>query len=407
MKKNALALLISSLVAVSLIIFFKNNTMQAANYQKHNETSLDDLLDDRKHFNININEEGYITGFLNDDKGQQQENLTIPNKVYIPSEDKSIPVIGVKENAFKNSNISIVALPYDIKYIGTEAFANTNVKKLMIYSSKLAVGDNIIGSSSDEKEIDYYGDSEEIRNQLEKSYHVNHLNHKDNPEAEAKAKQKAEDKAKQKAEAKAKQEAEAKAKQEAEAKAKQKAENDKNNEQEGSNKNANNNIFDFNYSTENIQNDDSKNTDKKANNNQPSVNIDDKKISKNKSIFHKYTKSFKVMKINGNKDIKVTNFTKNSQKDFITSNGQILSSKKYIRTYQQSGNVKKVKVINNGGINVYSKIKFNDKFIVKHVNKNKTFKVVSTKHLNHDITRYKLSNGQFITTNRHFVKPIK
>ncbi|WP_054658702.1 DUF5776 domain-containing protein [Apilactobacillus ozensis] len=68
---------------------------------------------------------------------------------------------------------------------------------------------------------------------------------------------------------------------------------------------------------------------------------------------------------------------------------------------------KKVKVINNGGINVYSKIKFNDKFIVKHVNKNKNFRVVGIKHLNHDMTRYQLSNGQFITANRHFVKPIK
>ncbi|WP_220728569.1 DUF5776 domain-containing protein, partial [Apilactobacillus xinyiensis] len=133
----------------------------------------------------------------------------------------------------------------------------------------------------------------------------------------------------------------------------------------------------------------------------------DKRISKNKTIFHKYTKAFSVMSKKQNKYYKATNFTKNGKQHFILSNGTILDGSKYERTYQQKNNVKKVKIINKNGLNVYKNIKFSKKSFVKHAKFNQEFKVLAIKHLNHDITRYKLSNGYFITTHKKFVKIIK
>ncbi len=108
-----------------------------------------------------------------------------------------------------------------------------------------------------------------------------------------------------------------------------------------------------------------------------------------------------------NKYYKATNFTKNGKQHFILSNGTILDGSKYERTYQQKNYVKKVKVINRSGINMYRKVKFNKNNLVKHVEFNQKFNVIKVEHLDHDISRYKLSNGYFITTHKKFVKAIK
>ncbi|MCL0312921.1 DUF5776 domain-containing protein, partial [Apilactobacillus sp. TMW 2.2459] len=133
---------------------------------------------------------------------------------------------------------------------------------------------------------------------------------------------------------------------------------------------------------------------------------DDKSISKNKDIFHKYTKSFSIINKKG-KTYRATTFIKNTKKYFILNNGDVLSIKKYQRTYQQKNNVKKVKVINHSGVNIYRNINFSKRNLFKHAKFNQKFKVIAVKHLNYDITRYKLSNGLFITTHKNFVKVIK
>ncbi|WP_353486035.1 DUF5776 domain-containing protein [Apilactobacillus xinyiensis] len=280
--------------------------------------------------------------------------LHIPQKVYKPSIKKDVVIKGVVKDSFSNiehNNISYISIANGVLEIGDNAFAGINLNSPLILPNSInKIGKSILGQSSQSKRI--YNNNEDVHKLLieNNNYKIIH--------EECSLIQDEEQ--------------------------------------------AREIFYDINTNHP-LNNETSTNSNKNSN---PENEIDDKNISKNKNIFHKYTRPFSVINRKG-KTYKATILTKNNRKYFILNNGGILSTKKYQRTYQQNNNVKKVKIINHGGVNIYRSIKFSKQNFVNHAKFNQKFKVIAVKHLNYDITRYKLSNGLFITTHKRFVKAIK
>ncbi|WP_220751717.1 DUF5776 domain-containing protein [Apilactobacillus xinyiensis] len=293
----------------------------------------------------------------------------------------------ISNEAFKNKGLENISIPVGVQEIDDNAFKGNNINSIVLPNSMEKVGNSILGSASKDKTIELTNLDENLHKKLLKDneYSIEHLicntddknSNIDNNTEHHKDKNIKND--------------------------------DKFTNKETSNENSKK--FDYDELSPNITpiNTDSKKTfnnipDKKRNND--NLSLDDKRVSKNKDISHKYTRPFSIINKKG-KTYKATIFTKNNKKYFMTNNGSILNTKEYQRTYQQKNNVKKVKIINHNGINMYSNIKFSKQNFVKYVKFNKKFKVTAVKHLNYDITRYKLGNGLFITTHKRFVKKIK
>ncbi|WP_220728538.1 BspA family leucine-rich repeat surface protein [Apilactobacillus xinyiensis] len=118
---------------------------------------------------------------------------------------------------------------------------------------------------------------------------------------------------------------------------------------------------------------------------------------------------FKVMKINPTFSEKFNYYEVSyapNAIDFQLKDGKILSAKEYTRVYQQK-RVKTVKIINKNGIYAYSGVKFNRNSRLNHLKYGSILKVKDIAHLNNDITRYILDNGQYITTNKSFVNVVE
>ncbi|WP_220752175.1 BspA family leucine-rich repeat surface protein [Apilactobacillus xinyiensis] len=118
---------------------------------------------------------------------------------------------------------------------------------------------------------------------------------------------------------------------------------------------------------------------------------------------------FKVMKINPTFSEKFNYYEVSyapNAIDFQLKNGKILSAKEYTRVYQQK-RVKKVKVVSKNGVYTYNNVNFNQSIRLNHIKYGSILKVKDIAHLNNDITRYILDNGQYITTNKSFVNVVE
>ncbi|MCK8625166.1 leucine-rich repeat protein [Apilactobacillus sp. M161] len=325
------------------------------------------------------------TIYVNEDGTVVKSDIKNTNTVVMASD---MCIKRISNEAFKNKGLENISIPVGVQEIDNNAFEGNNIRSVILPSSVEKVGNSILGPASKDKTIELTNLDEDLHKKLLKDneYSIKHLtcnpddknsNIDNNTEHHKDKNIKSDDKFINK-----------------------------------ETSNEYNRRFDFNHDGLNFNtlpiDTNSKETVSKAsdkkNNDNPS--LDDKNISKNKDIFHKYTRPFSIINKRG-KTYKANNFIKNGKQNFILINGKILNGTKYERTYQQESNVKKVKIINHGGINMYRNINFSKQNFVKHAKFNQKFKVIAVKHLNYDITRYKLSNGLFITTHKNFVKVIK
>jgi len=99
---------------------------------------------------------------------------------------------------------------------------------------------------------------------------------------------------------------------------------------------------------------------------------------------------------------KVQQYNPYTGKYIAGTTGYITASNKYIVKvyYQGLPNSKQIKVINKTGVKAYKTLTLKNE--VKHYNKNTILKVTGIKHHKYT-TRYRLTNGTYITTNKKFV----
>lgn len=68
----------------ALAMSFNNVNYQIHAHAQENEIQSYDPLDNSKYLNIKVNNKGFVTGFLDDNKCKIQTELHIPGEVYIP-----------------------------------------------------------------------------------------------------------------------------------------------------------------------------------------------------------------------------------------------------------------------------------------------------------------------------------
>lgn len=84
--------------------------------------------------------------------------------------------------------------------------------------------------------------------------------------------------------------------------------------------------------------------------------------------------------------------------------GYVTAKSAFVTPAYYQKTVKRVKVLNKSGVNEYRKVNLTGK--TKHLKKNQTVKVIGLEH--HNLTtRFKLSNGHYITANKNLVMIVK
>lgn len=94
----------------------------------------------------------------------------------------------------------------------------------------------------------------------------------------------------------------------------------------------------------------------------------------------------------------------NRKRKTMGKTGYITAKSKYVTPAYYQKKAKHVKVISKHGINEYKKVNLTGK--IRHVKKGKALKVVGVKH--HNLTtRFRLSNGYYITADKNLVVTVK